>query len=147
MAKKKSEVEERVKQAEVKERIPVWLYPSTLAAIDKNLGDGNCKSRSDFLDQAALFYAGYLSGKDACAYLPPALVSAIKGTIQSTENRIARLLFKLAVELDLVMNILAAGMEVSESDLKQLRERCVQEVRQTGGNITFLDAVRYQNEG
>ncbi len=54
MAKKKSEVEERVKQAEVKERIPVWLYPSTLAAIDKNLGDGNCKSRSDFLDQAAL---------------------------------------------------------------------------------------------
>ena len=34
MAKKKSEVEERVKQAEVKERIPVWLYPSTLAAID-----------------------------------------------------------------------------------------------------------------
>ena len=146
MAKNKPEVTEQVKQAEVKERIPVWLYPSTLAAIDENLGEGNCKSRSDFLDQAALFYAGYLSGKDACAYLPPALVSAIKGTIQDSEGRIARLLFKLAVELDMMMNILAAGMEVSEDDLKQLRERCVREVRQTGGNITFLDAVRYQNE-
>ena len=147
MAKKKPEVTEQVKQAEIKERIPVWLYPSTLAAIDENLGEGNCKSRSDFLDQAALFYAGYLSSKDACAYLPPALVSAIKGTIQDSEGRIARLLFKLAVELDMMMNILAAGIEVSESDLKQLRERCVREVRQTGGNITFLDAVRYQNEG
>ena len=147
MAKEKPEITAQVKQAEVKERIPVWLYPSTLVAIDENLGEGNCKSRSDFLDQAALFYAGYLSGKDACAYLPPALVSAIKGTIQDSEGRIARLLFKQAVELDMVMNILAAGMEVSESDLKQLRERCVQEVRQTGGSITFLDAVRYQNEG
>lgn len=57
------------------------------------------------------------------------------------------MLFKLAVELDMMMNVLAAGMEVSEGDLKQLRERCVQEVRQTGGNITFLDAVRYQKEG
>ena len=63
-----------------------------------------------------------------------------------SEGRLARLLFKLAVEVDMMMNILAAGMEVSESTLKGLRERCVQEVRQTGGNITFLDAVRYQNE-
>jgi len=144
--KKKTEIVEQVKQTEVKERIPVWLYPSTLTAIDRSLGLGNCKSRSEFIEQAVLFYIGYLSSNDACDYLPPALVSAIKGTIQATENRLARLLFKQAVELDMMMNILAAAMEVSESDLKQLRERCVQEVRQTGGNITLLDAVRYQNE-
>ncbi len=147
MTKKKTKAEEPVKQTEVKERIPVWLYPSTLAAIDENLSAGNCKSRSDFLDQAALFYAGYLSGKDACAYLPPALVAALKGTVQDSEGRIARLLFKLAVELDMLMNILAAELDVSESTLQGLRERCVREVRQTGGNITFLDAVRYQKEG
>ena len=143
--KKKTEIVEQEKQTEVKERIPVWLYPSTLAAIDKFLGMG--KSMIEFIEQAVLFYIGYLSSKDTDAYLPPALVSAIKGTIQATENRLARLMFKQAVELNMMMNILAAGMEVSESDLKQLRERCIQEVRQTGGNITFLDAVRYQNEG
>lgn len=146
MAKKEPAVVEQEKKDEVKERIPVWLYPSTMAVMDGALERGNCKSRSEFLDQAALFYAGYLSGKDACAYLPPALVAAFKGTIRDSEGRLARLLFKLAVELDMMMNILAAGMEVSESTLKGLRERCVQEVRQTGGNITFLDAVRYQNE-
>ncbi len=144
--KKKTELVEQEKQTEIKERIPLWLYPSTLAAIDKSLSTSNCKSRSEFIEQAVLFYIGYLSSNDACDYLPPALVSAIKGTIQATENRLARLLFKQAVELDMMMNILAAGMEVSESTLKGLRERCVQEVRQTGGNITFLDAVRYQNE-
>jgi len=146
MSKKEPAAMEQERQNEVKERIPAWLYPSTIAVMDGALKQGNCKSRSDFLDQAALFYAGYLSGKDACAYLPPALVSAFKGTIRDSEGRLARLLFKLAVELDMMMNILAAGMEVSESTLQGLRERCIQEVRQTGGNITLLDAVRYQNE-
>ena len=145
--KKKTEIVEPEKQTEVKERIPLWLYPSTLAGIDRALRISNCKSRSEFIEQAVLFYIGYLSSKNTDDYLPPALVSAFKGTIQATENRLARLMFKQAVELDMMMNILAAGMEVSESDLKQLRERCIQEVRQTGGNITFLDAVRYQNEG
>ena len=83
--------------------------------------------------------------RDTIGVVPQRAV-LFKGTIRDSEGRLARLLFKLAVEVDMMMNILAAGMEVSESTLKGLRERCVQEVRQTGGNITFLDAVRYQNE-
>jgi len=36
-------------QSEKKERIPVWLYPSTLETIDKAMYQANCKSRSEFL--------------------------------------------------------------------------------------------------
>ena len=32
-----------------------------------------------------------------------------------------RLLFKLAVELDMVMNVLAAGMEIPDEQLRTLR--------------------------
>ena len=123
------------------------ITPETQKLVKDLCPRDNCQSQNEFIDKAIRFYAGYLSAKDAVDVLPPALVAALKGTVQGSEGRIARLLFKLAVELDIMMNILAAGMEVSESDLKQLRERCVREVRQTGGNITFLDAVRYQNEG
>lgn len=123
------------------------ITPETQKLVKDLCPRDNCQSQNEFIDKAIRFYAGYLSAKDAMEVLPPALVAALKGTVQDSEGRIARLLFKQAVELDMMMNILAAGMEVSEGDLKQLRERCVQEVRQTGGNITFLDAVRYQNEG
>lgn len=122
------------------------IAPETQKLVKDLCPRDNCQSQNEFIDRAIRFYAGYLSAKDAVEVLPPALVAALKGTVQDSEGRIARLLFKLAVELDMMMNILAAGMEVSEDDLKQLRERCVREVRQTGGNITFLDAVRYQNE-
>ena len=58
-----------------------------------------------------------------------------------------RLLFKLAVELDMVMNVLAAGMEIPNEQLKALRGRCVQDVKKTGGSISLDDAVRYQRGG
>lgn len=77
-------------------------------------------------------------------YLPPALVAALRGTVEDSEHRIARLLFKLAVETSMMMNVLAAGMEISEEDLRQLRARCVREVKQTNGNISLKDAVKYQ---
>ena len=133
-----------VNAEEIKERITVWLYPSTLEVIDKMVQQGNYKSRSEYLETAARFYAGYLSGQEASAYLPPALVAALRGTVQDSENRIARLLFKLTVEISMMMNVLAAGMEISDENLRQLRARCIREVKQTNGRINFKDAIDYQ---
>lgn len=132
---------------EIKIRIPVWLYPSTLEAVDRASTAANCKSRSDFLEKAALFYAGYVSGQDACEYLPAALTTAMRGIVHDSENRICRLLFKLAVELDMMMNVLAAGMEIPQEDLDRLRSRCVREVKSTNGSVNLKDAVDYQKGG
>ena len=134
-------------ESEVKVRIPVWLYPSTLEAIDRWVGDGGYKSRSEFIERAAQFYAGYLSGQDARKYLPPALATAIQGTVQSTEDRIARLLFKLAVEMDVMMNVLAAAVEIDREAIREQRGRSVQNVKKTGGSIRLEDAVENQRGG
>lgn len=129
---------------ETKVRIPVWIYPSALEVLDEAVPKSNCKSRSELIERAILFYAGYLSGEDACAFLPPALVAALRGTLQDSENRIARLLFKLTVEISMMMNVLAAGIEISEADLDQLRARCIREIKKTNGSISLKDAVDYQ---
>ena len=129
---------------EKKERIPVWLYPSTLEAIDRTMATDNCKSRSEFLENAAQFYAGYISSEDAVSYLPAALVAALRGTVQGSEDRIARLLFKLAVELDMMMNVMAVAMEVDKDELERLRADCVRNVKRTSGAVSFKDAVELQ---
>ena len=136
-----------VPQHEKKERIPVWLYPSTLEAIDKAMYQANCKSRSEFLENAAQMYAGYISADSAIKFLPAALVSAFPATVQLSEDRIARLLFKQTVELSMMMNVLAAGLEIDESQLDDLRWRCVQNVKRTNGGITFKDTLREHNNG
>ena len=129
---------------EKKQRIAVWLYPDTLRAIDNAMEQANCKSRSELLENSARMYAGYISANNALTYLPPVLVSAVRGAVQDTENRIARLLFKQAVELDMVMNVVAGTMRVDEETVKQLRATCIENVKKTGGTVTFDAAVKYQ---
>ena len=135
----------QIPQYEKKERIPAWLYPSTLEVIDGAMQTANCKSRSEFLENAAKFYAGYISAEDAVSFLPAALVDALRATIQSSESRTARLLFKLAVEIDMMMNVLAVGMEVPLDDLQRLRGQCVQNVKATNGSISYKDAQERQS--
>lgn len=132
---------------ENKTRIPAWLRPSTIRRMDGWLETANCKSRSEYLERAALFYAGYISGQDATAYLPPALSKVMRGIVRDTENRVCRMLFKLAVELDMVMNLLAAAMDIPETRLRELRVRCIENVKKTNGSINMEDAVDYQNGG
>ena len=129
---------------ETKERIPVWMYPSTLAMMDGAIQQANCKSRSEFLEEAAKYYAGYVSAENAIQYLPPMLVSAFQGTVQNSENHISRLLFKLAVEMDIMMNILAAELNASPALVEKVRGRCIQNVKRTCGAISFRDAAQYQ---
>ena len=97
------------------------ISPETQQLVKEMCPRDNCRTQNEFIERAIRFYAGYVSGQEATAYLPPALASVLRGTVQDTENRICRLLFKLAVELDMVMNVLAAGMEISDDALRSLR--------------------------
>lgn len=101
----------------------------------------NCKAQNEFIIKAIRFYAGYLSGQDATAYLPAALVSALRGTIQNSEYRTARLLFKLSVEVSMMAKVFALGLQIDPRDLERLRGQCVEEVKRINGAISFKDAV------
>ena len=65
-------------------------------------------------------------------------------TLHDSENHISRLLFKLAVEMDIVMNILAAEINASPEVVEKVRGRCIQNVKKTCGYISFRDAAEYQ---
>ncbi len=133
------------KKPETKKRIPVWLYPSTVANMDKLVAFDNCKSRSDYIEKAIRFYNGYVLSEDATEFLSHTLAATLHGTMGKSENRIASLLFKLAVEVSMMMNVLASGLEITDEELRRLRGKSVYDVKRTGGRITFDAAVKYQH--
>ena len=93
-----------------------------------------------------LFYSGYLSSNQSQDYLASIIPSTVKGIVDESANRMGRLLFKMAVELAVTENILAAVCEVDQQELKRLRGQCIQEVRRTNGMLSFEDALRWQRE-
>lgn len=129
---------------ETKRKFALWAYPSTMEKVERLYQLDNCRSRSEFIEKAVLFYAGYVCSEDCREYFPEIIVSTIQGSLDSFENRMASLLFKYAVELAMMMHVTAANFRVDEDTLSRLRGKCVAEVKRLNGSISFEDAVRYQ---
>ena len=131
---------------EEKVKFQMRIDPDTDRKIKAAMPRANCRSQNEFVEKAMRFYCDYLAAEDVADFLPPIFVHAMQGTIQSSENRIARLLFKLTVEISMMMNVLAAGLEIDVSQLDDLRWRCVQEIKKVNGTISFKDTLE-KNQG
>ena len=132
------------KKLENKERVNAWLPPSMIKNIETLCEPNNIKNKSEFIYHAVDFYIGYLASQDSTTYLSKILLNAIDGTLKMTENRQSANLFRLSVEMSMMMNILAAGLEINDEELRSLRGRCVQQVRKTRGKISMEEAIKFQ---
>jgi hypothetical protein len=70
----------------------------------------------------------------------------MKSIVSESDNRISRLLFKLAVEMAVMSNILATMDDVDDVTLSRLRGECVKAVKQINGAFTMEDAVKWQSD-
>lgn len=133
-------------EKDVKRKFPLWIYPSLLAEVDSLYKQDNCSSRTEFMEKAIRFYIGYVTSDHTQDYLSQVIPTTMKGIVDESANRMGRLLFKIAVEMAVTENILAAVCEVDQQELKRLRGQCIQEVRRTNGMLSFEDALRWQRE-
>lgn len=129
---------------ENKKKFALWMYPETYEKVESLYKEDNCDSRSEFIEKAVLFYAGYLTSKDQNGYLPCVVTSTLKSIVAESDNRTSRMLFKIAVELAVLQNVVAATNEIDEVTLNRLRGECVKEVKRLNGSLSFDDAVDWQ---
>ena len=69
-----------------------------------------------------------------------------KGMLDLFENRMASLIFKLAVELSMFMHVTAATNEIDEESLSRLRSMWVNEVKKIHGCISFDEVFNFQKK-
>ena len=129
-----------------KVKFPLWAYPETMTVVEVHYRNDNCRSQSEFIEKAIKFYVGYLDEEKSVDYISPMITETVKAQIKGTEQRLARLIFKVAVELGKLSHMTAAMNDVDEETLKSLHAMCVMEVRKINGIIDYEDAVEYQKE-
>ena len=127
-----------------KQRYGLWASEETMRIAEENYRYDNCKCRSDFIEKAVRFYAGYLHTKRAADFLPRVLTDVLSGTVSVLCDRIGKLLFKLAVESNIGNHILAADTDMDVETYERLRNRSLREVKQTHGEISFKDDLIFQ---
>lgn len=129
---------------ENKKKFALWMYPATYEKLEAIYREDNCESRSEFIEKAVNFYIGYLTSEDKTSYLPSVVTSTLKSIVAESDNRQNRMLFKLAVEIAIMQNLVASSQEVDPLSLERLRGECVKEVGRMNGTFSFEDAVNWQ---
>ena len=129
---------------ENKKKFALWMYPDTLEKIGEIYREDNCESKSEFIEKAVNFYIGYLTSEDKKSYLPSVVTSTLKSIVAESDNRQNRMLFKLAVEIAIMQNLVASSQDIDRFALERLRGECVKEVKRLNGNFSFEDAVYWQ---
>ena len=127
-----------------KQGTTVWLTPSMIEHMDQWVERDNCRSRSELMEKSLKFYLGYLECNNASDYLCEVLSSLIQGILENNNNRLRSLLFKWAVELNMLCHTIAAHFRVDPIDRRELRAFAIDEVKRSCGQVSFDHALDVQ---
>lgn len=128
-----------------KVRKAFYIEEELLVQADSLLRQADVRSRNEFLNQALKFYIGYLTSEKIENYMLSTISSVMHATVKDSENRMARAMYKLAVEVSKLSHVTAYGHEVEEETLQKLQAKCSEEVKRINGAVKFEDAYHYQN--
>ena len=129
-----------------KDKLVVYLTPEKKAELERRFHEDGSRSMTVFVEHALDFYLDYLRSQDAGLFLPAAIRSCIEGRLGTMEKRMGSLQFKLAVELDMCMSILADCTELDEEYLRRKRAESVERVKRTNGQTRFEQIARHMED-
>lgn len=126
-------------------RYNLHLPNEVMSLIQKWYKDDGCTTMNEFVERAIKFYAGYVSNEQNHNYLPNIVLSTMKSIVRESENRHNRNLYRIALEMSMLMNIMAATHHIPEDSLAKLRGDCEEEIRRINGTLSIDTAVRWQS--
>ena len=122
-------------------RLNFRMTDETASKIERWYQADNCRSKNEFIEKAVNCYADMLAAGESTT-LPRAVQSAIDSRLKLFEDRIAALLYKQAVEMDMAMSIPLQSINVSEEVLRQERAKSIAAVKRTNGQLRMEQKLR-----
>ena len=97
---------------------------------------------SEFVREAIDFYMEWLNLDQKKKFLTPELESVMRATVRDSEERISRLMFKNAVELNLLTRLIYHDFRYTTEEVKAIRNEAIRLVGDTNGslNLDYIDS-------
>lgn len=126
-------------------KMTIRLSPLTEYRLERDYRLDGSRSKNEFIEKAVTRYLDFLEAEQS-ETLPTAIQSAINGQLGMFEDRMAKLLFKQAVETDMALSALLKRFEIDPDYLKKLRAESVKNVKATNGRLTFERKAQEQDD-
>ena len=113
-----------------------------LLCIEKSQELGK-ESPSEFVREAIDFYMEWLNIDQKKKFLTPELESVMRAMVHDSEDRISRLLFKNAVELNLLTRLIYHDFNYKPEEVQAIRSEAIRLVGDTNGSLNFdhIDSI------
>ena len=128
-----------------KQRFNLRLNDEAINVVRTLYKKDNCKSYNEFIEKAIIFYGGYIANDNEKDYLPSAFITAMNKIVDENTTRLSRHMFRYAVEITMIKNILAILEDIDMIDIKSLERASIEEVRKINGAIDMEEAIKWQN--
>ena len=128
-----------------KKRVSLYIDADILQKIDNSMKKSKSRSRNEFLIEAAQFYMGYLNKDNDARFLTESVDLSISNSVTKMEDRIAKVLFKLVVEMSMMMHLLAANLDLQKDTMSSLRRQCIDELKKSSGYLSFEKTMNKMN--
>lgn len=122
-----------------KQRISLFLDKDFVVKMDKEIKSAGFKSRNDFVVYADNSYFADKLLSDENSVVNEKLAKEIAKAGEEQQKRISKGLFRYAVELELIMKILADEKHFSKERLEEMRKEAINNVRRTRGKVRLDD--------
>ena len=129
-----------------KEKFALYLTPDMKTRLERRYTEDGSRSLTGFIENAINFYLDYLSANNAGIFLPSSVQSYLDGRLDQFEDRMASLLYKQSVELDMVMSILADCVNLDEAYLRKKRAESVASVKKFNGRLRLEQIAKRTQE-
>lgn len=116
-----------------KGRYSLWLSNENIKKADMVYPLNRCKSRSEFIDRAIRFYCGYVESSIAEDYIADVFVQTLFPKLDN-----------MALQLSMLIHFEATSCDYSDEELRQLRNKCIVDIKKAQGVIDFEKAIHYQ---
>lgn len=129
-----------------KEKFALYLTPKMKARLERRYTEDGSRSLTGFIENAINFYLNYLSANNAGMFLPSSVQSYLDGRLDQMEKRVAALLYKQSVELDMGMSILADCVNLDEAYLRKKRAESAARVKKLNGHLQLEQMAKRAQE-
>ncbi len=133
--------------SENKQRISLYLERDTVKKADKMMKEYGYKSRNEFYTAAVEnFIADELLKENASA-LSDKLAKAVAAMSEDNAKAISKGLFRYAVQLEMVMRMIATLSDIIEEEVEDMRREAINNVRRTRGKVSLTDIITSHYNG
>lgn len=128
--------------SEDKQRISLYLDKETVAKMDGFIKQSGYRSRNDFVSSAVdNLIADELLGENDTA-ISEKLARAVADLSDDNAKAISKGLFRYAVQLEMVMRMIAEQFEYEESEIENMRREAINNVRRTRGKVRLDEILK-----